>query len=72
MGPNEDHGKLHSVPGVDNAVDQVIRLERFRKDHPGVTVMSPRQMGSANEWLAMWDEETGPAMVMRPYLGLRS
>jgi hypothetical protein len=58
MGPHsitDDSGKY---------VDQVLRKERFLRQHPSVTILSPRQLGS-NEWLATWDEENGSTTITR-------
>lgn len=47
----------HGV-GRDRSVDQIVRLEDFRKRHPGVEITSPRQNG-ATAWKAIVDTETG-------------
>lgn len=43
MGPEPLHT---GFPGVDHAEDQVVRLERFRSEHPGVLILLPAQTGS--------------------------
>lgn len=54
MGPGGP--QLSAVPGgVDNAVDQVVRLREFIKRHPEVAVTSPRQNGTA-VFHAMWTD----------------
>ena len=39
-------------------IDQVVRLEAFRKSHPSVEITSPRQNGT-RAWKAIWDTEHG-------------
>ena len=50
MGP---HG-VRAI-GADNAVDQVKRLNAFRKAHPAADISSPRQNG-LRAWQATWSE----------------
>jgi hypothetical protein len=48
-------------------VDQVVRLEAFRRRNPGVMIQSPRQAGG-RDWIASWDEEEGSMTITRPEL----
>jgi hypothetical protein len=54
----------HVIKGTFGLVDQVLRLEQFRHDYPGVMVMSPIAAGG-REWVASWDEENGSTTVTR-------
>lgn len=45
-----------------NGTDQVVRLNVFRKEHPAVEIISPRQQGRPY-WVAVWDEENGSTQV---------
>jgi hypothetical protein len=59
-----DRNQLHPVSESGGSVDQVPRLEAFRRDHPGVSILSPRQLGG-RDWLATWDEEAGSTTITR-------
>ena len=39
-------------------MDQVVRLEEFRRCHPAVEITSPRQ-NQTRAWKAVWDTEHG-------------
>lgn len=56
MGPYQQYG-AHGV-GRELGVDQVVRLEAFRKRHPSVEITPPRANGS-RAWKAVIDTETG-------------
>lgn len=46
------------------SVDQVLRLEEFRRRHPSVEIASPRQ-NETPAWSAIWDTERGYDQISR-------
>lgn len=63
---NEQKGP-RPLSAAGGSVDQVVRLEAFRRRCPGVVILSPRQTGG-REWLATWDEENGSTTITRSFL----
>ena len=49
---------MEGLPGVDNAVDQAVRLDSFLRAHPQVSVVPP-QHSASGEFAAMWADDGG-------------
>jgi hypothetical protein len=60
MGPHEP---LRVVGGVDHAVDQVVRRQKFQARHPKIKIESPRQTGTG-QWRATWPDEFGVTVIV--------
>lgn len=58
-----DRRGLRAV-GADRAVDQVVRWNEFEKQHPGVKIRPPQELGGRN-WVLTWEQDGKPVTVSR-------